>query len=159
MYKTTLSTVTLQVTLVSLLTIATLFNLWTLLLAARVIPFSEWQLYTSVISSQSFGFACSPLFFEYTVEIAYPVSENLVASMLTAGMNLVGFLFLCVFFFNIGTMVWMNYMLVASTFVAIPAVLFTTENYRRSTVDEGGGVDDGDVQHLIRGEQDNVADD
>ena len=144
-------------TLVSLLTIATLFNLWTLLLAARVIPFSEWQLYTSVISSQSFGFACSPLFFEYTVEIAYPVSENLVASMLTAGMNLIGFLFLCVFFFNIATMVWMNYVLVASTFVAIPAVIFTTENYRRSTVDEGGG-GDSDVQHLIRGEESTVAD-
>ena len=141
----------MQVTLVSLLSIATLFNLWTLLLAARLIPFSEWQLYTSVISSQSFGFACSPLFFEYTVEIAYPVSENLVASMLTAGMNLIGIVFLSVFFFNLGTMVWMNYVLVASTFVAIPAVLLTTENYRRSTVDEGGG-DASDVQSLIRDE-------
>ena len=135
-----------------MLTIATLFNTWTLLLAAKVIPFSEWQLYTSVISSQSFGFACSPLFFEYTVEIAYPVSENLVASMLTAGMNLLGFLFLCVFFFPIKSMVWMNYVLVASTFLPIPAVLFTKENYRRSRVDEGGGQED-DNQNLIRGDQ------
>ncbi len=101
----------------------------------------------SVIGAGSFNMACAPLFFEYTVEIAYPVSENLVASFLTAANNFVGFLFLCVFFDPyITDMVWMNYVMFFSTVIAIPMTLATAENYRRMDVDEGN---DGEEEERI----------
>ena len=71
-----------------------------------------------------------------TVEVTYPVHESIVGGFLTAFYNLVGILFLLVFFIpNIGY-VWLNYVLVGSTVVALPAVIFTKESYNRSNVDE-----------------------
>ena len=50
--------------------------------------------------------------------------------------NLVGIVFLFLFFIpNIGS-VWMNYALVGSTAIVIPAVLVTRERYNRTQVDQ-----------------------
>ena len=59
-----------------------------------------------------------------------------MGGLLTLFYNLVGCVFFCVFFIpDIGT-VWMNYVLVISSLVCIPAVLLTKESYRRLDVDD-----------------------
>ena len=71
-----------------------------------------------------------------TVEVTYPVHESIVGGFLTAFYNLVGIMFLLIFFIpNIG-FEWINYVLVASTVVALPAIILTRESYNRSSVDE-----------------------
>ena len=87
------------------------------------------------MAAGTFSFSLAPLFFEYTAELAYPAPEGLVAGFLTCGMNLLGCIFFCLFFIpGIGT-VWMNYVLVASAIVSIPAVIFTKESYGRLDID------------------------
>jgi hypothetical protein len=104
-----------------------------------------------VIGAGAFSFACSPLFFEFTVELAYPVSEGLVGAFLTAANNFVGFLFLCAFFdgYLATHTVWMNYVMLASSIIAIPMTLLTKENYRRLDVDEGSARDGDDEERIL----------
>ena len=100
--------------------------------------FRHWQLYVSTIAGCSFGFAVSPLFFEYTAELAYPIDEALLGGFLTCFNNVCGCIFLFLFFIPTKSMAWMNYCLVGSSIVSIPAVLFTKESYRRLDVDMPG---------------------
>lgn len=75
------------------------------------------------------------MFFEYAVELGYPVSEIMVGSLLTFFNTLIGGMILFLFFIpNIGT-VWMNYALVLGAVVSIPAVLGTKGNYLRLNID------------------------
>jgi len=68
--------------------------------------------------------------------MAYPVNESLVGGFMTGVYNFVGILFLFIFFIpNIG-FVWINYVLVGSTALAIPAVVMIKETYNRTNVDE-----------------------
>lgn len=55
---------------------------------------STVQLFISVIIGASFNYACSPLFFELAVELAFPVSEGVVGAFLTISWNIVAALFL-----------------------------------------------------------------
>ena len=89
----------------------------------------------------SFNFACTPLITEYTVEIAYPISEGLVGGFLTALNNFVAFLFLCVFFDKSLTrnVHWMNYLIVLAVLTGIPILLMTKESYGRLALDDGQG--------------------
>mgnify|MGYP002044711626 FL=1 len=100
-------------------------------------PFSLWQLYVSSVSGASFAFTLAPLFFEYTAELAYPVPEGVVGGFLTCFNNLIGMIFLSIFFIP-GTQkepFWMNIVLLVSAIVSIPAVFFTKESYRRLDID------------------------
>lgn len=125
----------IKITLMILLVLASCCFIWLTLLCDKIIPFRLWQLYVSTVCGVSFTFAQAPLFFEYTVELSYPAPEGLVGGFLTGFNNLVGFVFLGIFFVpNIGT-VWMNYALVAASIVSIPAVALTKEAYRRLDVD------------------------
>ena len=96
-----------------------------------------WQLYVSSVSGASFAFTLAPLFFEYTAELAYPVPEGVVGGFLTCFNNLIGMIFLSIFFIP-GTQkepFWMNIVLLVSAIVSIPAVFFTKESYRRLDID------------------------
>lgn len=75
---------------------------------------------------------------EYTVEIAYPVSEGLVGGFLTAMNNFVAFLFLCVFFDKHLTenVHWMNYLIVIAALMAVPILLLSKESYARLELDD-----------------------
>ena len=100
-------------------------------------PFSLWQLYVSSVSGASFAFTLAPLFFEYTAELAYPVPEGVVGGFLTCFNNVIGMIFLSIFFIP-GTQkepFWMNIVLLVSAIVSIPAVFFTKESYRRLDID------------------------
>lgn len=123
--------------LLGLLTMSTLFFIWLALLCLQFIPFSKWQIYVATIGGISCNFATNPLFFEYAVDLAYPVSEGLVATFLTAFNNFIGIIFLGVFFIPNITFTWMNYVLVGSSLISIPLVVFTKGSFRRMAVDDG----------------------
>jgi len=123
----------------------TLFGLQTLaaicfsvvtLMCLKVVPSTLILISVVLVAASSLNAACCPLFFELCVELAYPVSENLVAVFLTTMNNFVGNLFLfCFFIPNIGSL-WINYVLIGSTIFSIPAILLVKERYNRSSVDE-----------------------
>jgi len=126
----------MKMTLILLLIVATGFFVWLMLMCLKILPHTVPLLYVTVITSTSINFACAPLFFELTVEIAYPVNESLVGGFLAGVTNFVGIVFLFIFFIpNIGS-VWMNYVLVGSTAVVLPTVLAIKERYNRSQVDQ-----------------------
>ena len=66
---------------------------------------------------------------------------GLVGSFLSAGNNFFSFIFLCVFFFPVKNVTWMNYLLTAATVISIPAIYFTKESYNRVNIDEIAGGD------------------
>lgn len=126
----------MKISLIVLISLATAGFVWLMLICIHQIEFSKAQVYVSVILSASISFSCYPIFFEMTVEVTYPVHESIVGGFLTAFYNLVGIMFLLIFFIpNIG-FEWINYVLVASTVVALPAIILTRESYNRSSVDE-----------------------
>ena len=92
-------------------------------------------MYTSATLGTAFTFTLAPLFFEYAAESVYPAPEGMVGGILTLFYNLVGCVFLCIFFIpDIGTL-WMNYVMVIGTLMCIPAVLLTQESYNRLNLD------------------------
>ena len=100
--------------------------------------FVSGTLYTAVILSSSISAACYPIFFEMCVEVTYPVHESIVGGFLTTFYNVVGIIFLLLFFIPYleDHSVWVNYVLVGATFVSLPAILLTKETYNRSNIDE-----------------------
>ncbi len=72
--------------------------LWMCLLCLRVIPFSIGQLYASTILASSLTYSASPIFFEFCVEIVYPVPEGIVGGFLTCLYNICGMIFLFLFY-------------------------------------------------------------
>ena len=122
--------------LLLLLVLATVCFVWLMLMCLKILPHTIECLYAAVILATSINFCCCPLFFEMTVEMAYPVNESLVGGFMTGVYNFVGILFLFIFFIpNIG-FVCINYVLVGSTALAIPAVVMIKETYNRTNVDE-----------------------
>merc|ERR1711970_170775 len=126
----------MKLTLLILLMLATGCFVWLMMICLKILPHQIEYIYVAVILATSINFCCCPLFFEMAVEMAYPVNEGLVGGFLTGVYNLIGIIFLFIFFIpNIG-FVWINYVLVGSTALAIPAVMLINESYNRSNVDE-----------------------
>ena len=126
----------MKLTLVLLLSISGSLFLLLILMCLKIVPSNYLIFCIVIIAATSLNYACCPLFFELCVEIAYPVSESLVGGFLTSMNNLVGIIFLFLFFIpNIGSL-WINYLLLGSVVFSIPAVLLTKERYNRSRVDE-----------------------
>ena len=94
------------------------------------------QIYASVIISASISASCFPIYFEMTVEVTYPVHESIVGGFLTGFYNLAAIIFLLLFFIPSIGYIWIDYALVGSTIIALPAVLLAKETYNRSNVDE-----------------------
>lgn len=96
--------------------------IWLGLLCLRVIPFSvskchviirasevlnilqaiyvffSVQLYLSTILASAITYSAGPIFFEFTVELVYPVPEGIVGAFLTTIYNSVGMIFLFLFY-------------------------------------------------------------
>ena len=124
-----------KVALVLVLAVTTGFYVWLTLIILKVLTFNWIQLYVSTIGGGSSVSVLMPLYFEYTAEIAYPVSEGVIGGVLSLGYNVSGIIFFSLFFIkNIGT-VWMNYMVCASTAFTIPLVILTIGKYKRSELD------------------------
>ena len=94
------------------------------LFKARPTSNSYWQLWLSSVAGSAFTFSLAPLFFEYTVELTYPAPEGLVGGLLAGFYNLIGTIFLSLFFAqNIGHL-WVNYALVIAAIGKIKKVFF-----------------------------------
>ena len=75
--------------LVFILLVSTAGYAWLTLIVLRVLPDSLIQLYASTILGTGCTTAIMTLFFEYTVEMSYPVPEGIIGGLLTGGSNLV----------------------------------------------------------------------
>lgn len=129
-----------KVSLILVLLVTTCSYVWLTLIIAKVIPFNWIQLYVSTITGGSSLSVLMPLYFEYTAEICYPVSEGIIGSVLSTMFNFSALIFFSLFFIkNIGS-AWMNYLVCASCAISIPLVIFTKGRYRRSELDATLGV-------------------
>jgi len=131
----------MKATLLLLLTVSTASFIWLAIMCLPSSPLehSKVKLYLAIIIATSAAYSCCPLFFEMTVELAYPINEGTVAGFLTAMNNFVGMIFLFLFFVPsliAGNCMWVSYSLVASTLLAIPTTALIKEHYNRSNVDE-----------------------
>ena len=111
--------------------------IWMCLLCLRVIPFSIWQLYVSTILASSLTYSASPIFFEFCVEIVYPVPEGIVGGFLTCVYNTFGMIFLFLFYIPqlANNSYWIPYAIMASTIISLPLVLLVKEEYNRTSID------------------------
>ena len=79
----------IKMTLIFLLLLSSVSYLLLTLLILKVIPYNLIQLYVYTVVGAGLLTPISTLFFEYTVEMAYPVPEGIVGGLLTGGNNLV----------------------------------------------------------------------
>ena len=77
----------IKMTLIILLLLSSVAYLLLTLLILKVIPYDLIQLYIYTIVGAGLLTAISTLFFEYTVEMAYPVPEGIVGGLLSVGCN------------------------------------------------------------------------
>lgn len=83
----------------------------------------------------SFSYACSPLFFELAVEIAYPVPEGIAGGFLTFFWNITAGLFLGLLQLRLKSVLWMDYVLAAQGLISLIFMIFVKEEYRRTSLD------------------------
>ncbi|GAB6019151.1 Solute carrier 49 member 4 [Chamberlinius hualienensis] len=114
---------------------STIFFIWFAGICLKVFPATKLALYTSVVAGGAFNGGLQPIFMELGAEVAYPIGEAVVGGFLTGVFNVIGTIFLLLFFIpNIGY-IWMNWCLIGSTVIAIPVLFFVREHYARSAVD------------------------
>ena len=103
-------------------------------------------------------YSASPIFFEFCVEIVYPIPEGIVGGFLTLVYNTFGMIFLFLFYVpQIGTNLkkelffstkmtqflsfsannpdWIPYAIMSSTTLSLPLMLFVREEYNRAFLD------------------------
>ena len=112
-------------------------SIWLGLICLQIIPFNLTELYFATILASSLTYASSPIFFEFTVELVYPVSEEVVGGFLTVGYSASGMLFLMLFYIPAlqSSPHWIPIALMVSTSIALPMLLTVKEEYRRLGLD------------------------
>lgn len=126
----------IKITIMSFTAISTIGYTWFLLLMNECLPFSKPQMFITVIVGASFNYACSPLFFELLVELAYPVPEGVVGGVITMSWNIVSALFLLTMQAGLKSVVWMDYILAIQGVVVLLFMFFVKEEYKRSQLDK-----------------------
>lgn len=112
--------------------------------------------------ASSLTYSTGPIFFEFTVELVYPVPEGVVGGFLTCFYNLIGMIFLFLFYipslgkglrtsghmyeyyvdstfesyFLATSSDWIVYAIMGCVIAAIPLILLVREKYNRSVVDQ-----------------------
>jgi len=123
--------------LMVVMTLGILCWIWMCLLCLGVIPFSLPQLYASTVLASALTYSSGPIFFEFTVELVYPVPEGIVGGFLTCVYNTVGMIFLFLFYIpgidaNPG---WIPVAIMSSVTLSLPLMLLVKEEYNRSKID------------------------
>ncbi|KAK3894940.1 hypothetical protein Pcinc_001318 [Petrolisthes cinctipes] len=127
----------LKLTIIGLMVIATCGFTWFLFIMNGCLPFSKTQLFISLIIGASFNYACSPLFFELAVELAYPVTEGVVGAFLAMCWNVVAAIFLLTIQTGlVNGVLWMDYLLAVQGLVVVVMMVLVREEYRRTSVDK-----------------------
>ncbi|XP_068222406.1 solute carrier family 49 member 4 homolog [Palaemon carinicauda] len=126
----------MKLTIIFLMVIATGGFTWFLLIMNECLPYNKVHLFVSVIIGSSFNYACSPLFFELAVELAYPVSEGVVGGFLTLCWNVIGVIFLLTMQMPMESVLWMDYILAIQGLVVVLLMILVKEEYRRTSIDK-----------------------
>ena len=122
-------------TLVILSVLSTLCFIWLCFICNGLIPFSKVQIYLSSILGSGFLGISSILYFEYTVELAYPVPEGVTGGYINCFEDIFGIIFFSIFFIKNISFTWINYALVFASGIAVPLTLLTRESYNRLDID------------------------
>merc|ERR1712226_283188 len=111
--------------------------IWLGLICLQVIPFNIGSLYCATIHASGITYSSGPIFFEFTVELVYPVPEGVVGGFLTVVYNTTGMIFLFLFYIPAlkSTPYWIPYAFMTSTCISLPLLLLVKEEYRRSNLD------------------------
>ncbi|XP_069185946.1 solute carrier family 49 member 4 homolog [Procambarus clarkii] len=125
----------MKVTIMTLMVVATAGYTWFLLIMNHCLPYNKVGMFVSVIIGASFNYACSPLFFELAVELAYPVPEGVVGAFLTMTWNIVCAIFLLTMQTKMKSVIWMDYILAIQGMVVVLLLIFLKEEYKRTAVD------------------------
>jgi len=105
------------------------------LLCNGMIKFSFLQLCFTTVIASSFVFSLTPVMFEYTAELTYPIPENVTGGLLTTSYNFFGFIiFILCYIPGIGE-IWVDWALFVTCLTGIPIVWLTKEKYLRSEMD------------------------
>ena len=105
------------------------------LMCVNVIPKSISLFYVTSVLGGSCINGSVPLFYELAVECSYPIGEGLNTGAMTFSNNIFAIIFLTLPLIpHIGTS-WMNWFLVASCVVCLPAMIIFKEHYRRLAID------------------------
>jgi len=123
--------------LMVIMTLGILCWIWMCLLCLRVIPFSLPQLYASTVLASALTYSSGPIFFEFTVELVYPVPEGIVGGFLTCVYNTVGMIFLFLFYIPgiDANPEWIPIAIMSSVTLSLPLMLLVKEEYNRSSID------------------------
>jgi len=123
--------------LVVIMTLGVLCWIWMCLLCLRIIPFSLAQLYASTVLASALTYSSGPIFFEFTVELVYPVPEGIVGGFLTCVYNTVGMIFLFLFYIPgiDANPEWIPIAIMSSVTLSLPLMLIVKEEYNRSSID------------------------
>ena len=101
----------------------------------KLIPYSSALLWTTYIINVIGVWAPSPIFFELSAEVNYPVAEGTSHGFITWLANITGGIFLGVLMIpSVGTG-WMNWALLGSLIFTIPIMCLFQENYTRLDID------------------------
>ena len=126
----------MKLTVIGLLTGATVSLIIFTLICAGILPYSKPLLYLTSILGGFFVNGTIPLFFELGVESTYPVAEGITSGFLTFSNN---FLQIVFYIFpmipNFGLR-WINWCTFATTFLCIPLLMLWKQRRYRSNVDE-----------------------
>jgi len=128
----------MKLTLSIIMFFGTICWIWMCLICLQKIPFSLPQLYISTILASSLTYSASPIFFEFSVEIAYPVPEGVVGGFLTLVYNTFGMTFLFLFYVPAleNNPDWIPYAIMVSTITSLPLLAFVKEEYNRAIHDQ-----------------------
>ena len=105
------------------------------LTCARILPFSHYLLFTSIIGSGLSYNGTTPLVFELIMECVFPVGEGTSVGMGLFLGNAVILLFDVTFMFPITDVRWMNWVCVGGIAVCVPLLLLYKNQYRRLNLD------------------------
>ncbi|KAL5009481.1 hypothetical protein ScPMuIL_011786 [Solemya velum] len=112
------------------------FYLWFTLIFTGVAPSNTASIYSSIILGGLFLQSLSPLYFEVTSEITFPVPEAISVYVLTLLDNISGLIFLGTQQILNKSTAWENWANFGAIVACIPVLLLFKESYKRLTIDE-----------------------
>ena len=125
----------LKLLIIMLFIVATAGSLIFTLMCINIIPKSISLFYVTSVLVGSCINGSVPFFYELAVECSYPVGEGLNTGAMTFSNNIFAIIFLSLPLIPHIGISWMNWFLVASCIVCLPAMIIFKEQYRRLEID------------------------
>lgn len=105
-------------------------------ICSGIIPYNKVVLFITCIVGGFFTNGTIPLFFEMSVETAYPVAEGITSTFLNASANMLQLVFYIFPMVPGCGLKWINWCMFATYAVCVPLLALWRERYYRSEVDD-----------------------